>query len=1625
MSRRPPFIDPFLLACRTSNSKLAASGVVCLQRLVISKGLPKARLSEALGAFNACSDLGLDIQLKILQALPSLLQNYADDLVGDLLAGALQVCASLQNAKAHTVSGVAAATLQQLVTAVFEKAVIEDSQAVQVATVAEVPGDDGPVALRPAAYDAYRMFRDLVLTVDERKTKFVDLSSLSPDASLELLWSSLHANEQLFESHGELQSIIRSSLLPTVIRPLSEKLAFPLTLRSLRILDLLLRRSLLTYRHESEFAIGLMTLTIDSDLAPSWKRALVMEVIRNIFNTGDLVLDAYVAYDRKEGGRSIVQDLFAAFVRLSSEKPAAIGLGQQFTLPNAQPPPKDSGSIQSTVEAAGGMAGVISSAFGVADSSAAGISLQRSVPRTACLDQLDKTDPPAVPSTYIYTLVLECLNSFSEALAKVVLPLTVQHDERPSSNGHDADKRPTSRTVRSQSFRRRAVPLNPMDVESSTSDRVHAVAALITDCWPAVLATSSTFLNAALHEQYYRALIKSYQRFAQVAGLLRLITPRDALMTTLGKAAVPPHVLNASNPESVRSPSTESPRLSSNPKGLPSSDSLVSPPSSSRRFSTEQTRPMLTTRNLLCLRALLNLAIALGPTLGTAFSVVIDVLRQADMILSSTIVQQWLRDSSKPSQKASDSPAAVQAFGAEVAAVETAASRFMESTADYPNDSFLTVLETFCGFMAKDGRDTSLYEMGAISPPATPTLGKRTFSGLPGISAMTELQERDYRFVIPKLGSLAEINISRFTTYDVDESGWTLLVDTLADIASSSSRPVDARRAATEVLCKLSAGTVSEVSQEDSDTRATVQRQALAVLSTVISGIYEGEDELTSTDTEVQGYVLDALRAILERTGDSLVGGWDQSIAILSSAFERSERVNNRLGEEHGVADDTEDVDKVTRVDWSILSHDLVSPGIGRTAFAATQLICSDFQSSLPSGVITSLIELLFRFICQTDDLNIALTSITMAWAVADYLFQDANVTELDALDIDFSDMEEVESTIALAAPNSRAAQWMFLHFRLRDSIEQSTSNEVRNAAFQAIYNSFKTHGDKLTADIWNLCLRAIMLRIEAADAARYMQDEDGRKESRTARQNESLSQTIIKGTSEVVAQHISLIEQIAKLPSLWEMFLSKLEAYMDVGLNAAAFSALARVLLHIDRDALVWSAPAYRTLSLWLKRLPEAASDSSDRQGDQDAYVAYADTATEVYRLTKHNLGTSQLRRVIDNLYSCVQHSHGPSYSADVDAMSSLQAKVLNLLKAMEPNTQMIASSLVTVAAQLSLLHHDTNATDLQKGSSSIALASASIDWLHNLFITCLREELLDASAVLTGLHSLRRIIAEKYAVPAECKGVSLWRKATDAVVKLSGQTLQLEDRSYAIVTEYVGIAKGVVDCHGLSSAPDPNKVYEDQLADIESFESLRGLLVTRLSEAGVPDDVRLEYCRALFDASIVHATEPREVPGPDESPLVTLGKIRRGRARLIRPSQRERMSYTCFSELVQLASKRDGNPQTKLAQAAAPLLILRLAIPIRGYIADQSLRGSRPQPLSELEELLFCFTQTQSLQLDPDALTTEPGMDDRKGRKAHLHFLYPLLAKAVATAGDKWFGAEEVLKPLQSLLESINPVP
>jgi hypothetical protein len=840
----------------------------------------------------------------------------------------------------------------------------------EIPTIWEVPTEEGPVLLRPAALDAYRVFNDICLLTEGYKPQFIKSAGLPQTFGLELIESVLTNHADIFLTHPEQANTLRMRVMPFIISSLSEKLNFAATVRVARILYTLLRRHLSILASESEMAIGLLTHMLDQDTA-LWKRSLCMEVLRGIFSEAALIRRIFAMYDAQEGKKNILGDLVTAFGRISTEKPALIGLSHQSTIPMVRQT-DNGGSDQAMLEASG-IPGIISSSVTTSEP-AAGISTQWSTMRVACIDLLDKSDPPSVPDTYIYSLTLACLSGFSEGLAKFILPLTVP--ERPrkkarqaelesSKSGDSAPSTPDARIAveRQMSFKKSPIPINPLLLEDHPLfEEVKICAGIVDECWGAVLATCWTFLCSALDSEYYHGLVRAFQKFTHVAGLLRLSTPRDAFLTTLGKAAVPANVLTASTTQNpiAQTPPTESPSMFANARGLLSVDNLVGTPSDrGRQGSVDAGPPSLNTRNLLCLRALLNLGIALGPTLDTAWVIVLGTLQEADLVLFSSTKSSRTPTSTKKSsetQDTSDGSSLTANFGAEIKAVETAASRLLESSVDFPNDAFLQVVTALCKLFEK--HDESKMDGLGISVPASPG-GKRptqTHRRIHSVNAAPITQNQEDLFALAKLGDVASINIDRLMSYGPETSGWTILTSELISAACSPSTASSVRLRAAEILVRIVLESATASLSLPDGTRGVVQLRLLEAFNRSLKPLQpKDRDAQVSTQTadiDVHKIILDGLKSILEQCGESFISGWDIAFEIIGSVF--MQRPTDKGQTTSKIA---------TR-----------SARLIRPSFNSLQLICSDFLSSLPNSCFLILVDTLYNFCSQDDELNISLT---------------------------------------------------------------------------------------------------------------------------------------------------------------------------------------------------------------------------------------------------------------------------------------------------------------------------------------------------------------------------------------------------------------------------------------------------------------------------------------------------------------------------------------------------------------------------------------------------------------------------------------------------------------------------
>ncbi|GME34657.1 Armadillo-like helical protein [Neofusicoccum parvum] len=1369
----------------------------------------------------------LDIQLKILQALPSLIQNYSDDVRNELLSSVLQ-----------------------LVISTFEKVVVEDEKQLQIPTVTEVPGDDGNISVRPSANDAYKVFRDICLLTEGGKPQSIRFSAISQASGLELIEAVLSNHGSLFLTHSEQAFILRSHIMPLIIKSLSERLTFSITLRIMRVFNLILRQHLTIVPSECEMALGLLNHMLDPDAALPWKRAMCMEVFRNVYSDPNLIIQIYAQYDAQEGKKSIIRDNLAVFVRLSTEKPTLIGLGQHSTAPVNAPPEEDVlPDAQAALEA--GAVGIIGGAPNL--SSVPGISTQWSTLRIPCMDHLDKQEPPTLPETYIYSLVLSCINNFSESLAKFILPLTV-HKEGGKKKGKKGaaqqeppstpiEEKPKSRMARSQSFRRRTVPINPLELKHNPAEEaIKMTAESINDCWPAVLATCSTFLNAALDNEYYHDLVRSIQKFTQIAGLLRLSTPRDAFLTTLGKAAVPPTIFTASV---------------SNPK-----------------------------------------------TSGT---------------------------------------------------------------------------ETPTGF---------------------------------GLSIKTELHVQDYVFSLNKLGDLGTLNANRLISFDPDVSGWSLLVKALVSVASNVAK---------------------ETQAEDQPLKNEIHARVLSALQLVVDSLYEGasepEDELDETDIEVHVVVLDSLKSVLEQCGDSLQVGWNMVFLLARSVFVG---FGTKIQDGASAEDVTANGAKVQR------SSEMIATKLGRLSFSCVQLVCSDFLTAIPDDAIFLLLDLLYFFCDQGEDLNISLTTITYFWNVSDYLHGRADAAAMEELATKSIDAPNPEEQIQEGVQaRSIPAMWLHLLERIA-TIAHDRRAEVRNGTLHTLLRIFDNYGDQISPASWNLCLRVIMFRLLDFDIKQHQAFRSTNADPEEAHSWVETSRIILNGLVKLFSAYPESILSAPRFSTLWESMLDYFRQYLACGsqaVNAVTYDAVAGLLSKLETAELVGEGAVQKAAQIWLDGSPTDHAEYPSTAGNHEAYLAYVRCFKEFYRLVGKDLDAEALSKVSANLRTCIVTEERDAYTSDRDILTPLQKEVLGGIKIIKTSSDGVPTIIVKLLADFAALPFGRPPPiGTRDGNTWVALSKASMDRIQHLVAEHISStELFANGALLSALQSLVIPIRLKYEWKVQGKAPSLWQKATTTALSILGpalanaQSLSIEeDQMIPIWQEIVAIANGIAHADP-AAAPSPSVVLEDEAFDIKSLTTLRDIITPGLGASYIPDSIRRTYTSTLFHTSLIHPPSVDEIP-PDFAsapPLASLYRLRHGRTRDPAPTPRSKISYLCLRELLDLVRRRApgaaSDPQrVALARAAAPFLILRAALPLKSYIADQPLRGRMPQPASLRDELLFVLRELRALDCEPQAIPGT-GVEEAEGQR-HLQRLYPLFVRAVGVSVGKGCGDREVVGVLEGVLGGVG---
>ncbi|XP_056596097.1 protein MON2 homolog isoform X2 [Triplophysa dalaica] len=637
-------VQPFLMGCGTKEPKITQLCLAAIQRLMSHEVVSEAAAGNIINMLWQLMENGLE-ELKLLQTVLVLLTT--NTVVHDeVLSKAIVLCFRLHFTKDNITNNTAAATVRQVVTVVFERMVAEDERFKGLAE--EPPAVQGNSnrrsvsTLRPSAKDAYMLFQDLCQLVNaDAPYWLVGMTEMTRTFGLELLESVLNDFPEVFLQHQEFSFLLKERVCPLVIKLFSpnikfrqgscgsaaspapvEKPYFPICMRLLRVVSVLIKHFYSLLVTECEIFLSLLVKFLDGE-KPQWLRAVAVESVHRLCVQPHLLRSFCQSYDMKQHSTKVFRDIVNALGSF---------IQSLFILPSA------GNSSSSSAPAGGSVSGGQGSAQGIPGAAGSGgplttqaafeyrgtwiplmnVSVQGSAKATY-LEMLDKVEPPSIPEGYAMSVAFSALLDLVRGItAMIESALAVENQVAPVREGEAPVKPPLSYSG----------PHEPLAHEVWEE--------MVNACWCGLLAALSLLLDASTDEAATENILKAELSMAALCGRLGLVTPRDAFITAVCKASLPPHY-------ALTILSSNTANLSNKVYSIQGqSVQMVSPSSESHQQVVAVGQPLtaqpqgtvvLTAKNIQCMRTLLNLAHCHGVYLGTSWQLVLATLQHLVWIL--------------------------------------------------------------------------------------------------------------------------------------------------------------------------------------------------------------------------------------------------------------------------------------------------------------------------------------------------------------------------------------------------------------------------------------------------------------------------------------------------------------------------------------------------------------------------------------------------------------------------------------------------------------------------------------------------------------------------------------------------------------------------------------------------------------------------------------------------------------------------------------------------------------------------------------------------------------------------------------------------------------------------------
>lgn len=1520
---------PFILACSSGNSKLINQYFPILTKLIVSSIVPADKIENVLVGLEESISIGTDIQLRIIQCLPSLMQNY--NIEGKNFLKLLDICSSLTNNRSLVVNNTASATLQQLFSDFFDNTMEvfrnegEESYEIKI-------GEE-TTKVQKLVYEGYQIFNDLCNIINNDSLEYLDQKiHLKTLSVFEIIENVIITHKELFLNLTQYQHLLKSKLIPGLLSNMNNTHQnFPLIVRTIRVIHVLLFTQLDNLEIESEIILSFLNhILLSNDSSTSngkgastesiqtshsesinqvnWEQILILEMYRSLFSEFDIIKSIFENYDNNPKKKDVIQELLSIINNFLLNNSYII-INDVVSIPLIQP-----GSVY--------------------------LSVQLSSLKISILDHLDKLEPPTnIPNTYSIYLVLRLLMSFSEGISNFIEDLSNTPEKEELENN------------------------------------IEFIRSIIESSYPYISQLFKSFIYISMDNETFHALIRSIQKFTHSVGLLGLQDSRDGLMLILSEAIIK----NTSKQDKKIVQPGSSSLQEQGKQLLAFGESLVESFSSTIQPLQQQQQDQVSnqvqtaegdgyrvksrrfnSRQVTCFRALTNLAISLGSTLDKSWEIIWLTFQWVDFFISGPDeISGYYNNKEFKNFNESQLPSLNPQ---DLSNIDASMKKLIDSFAEYPESSYFELIQVL-----SESFNESIYN---DNPQ-------------PKFKDLT-ICPYNKSYLMKRLISVVQVNPIKFLV--LADNPWNHLVQFFIKFVTSRNLSSNIRIHLVENFNDIIIN-VSEHGFETSNSdeiKSLTSKKTLDGISKILQSLFNlgipSELLLLNCETEIHLILLNTLHELIDRYDKYYQNSWDIVFQILNTSF------RNRDGEESSFSEHNENDKKLSEKFRSLIGSSFDTLKLILDEFLLTlpfnQLkILIDTLFNFCSQVYDLNISFssVSYFWLISDSVKSRIGNVNSE------ISKNVNINDENSL-ISFINETNEESQFYYKILDVYLLSSM-------SKLTSDSRAQVRDGAIQTVFKIIDFHGSLIPSWglIYDIVLPLLLDLKKVGEVQNNVNINNGSYNNIKKEWIESLSLKL-SGLVSIYNKFVIKFDGDQKETDinikLWKKiieYFNKLLEFKWLELDLKLFKSYNDLILPLKPDGKHNIEIRNLLYNFWSNFIIEY--DFINNQY-QEILAIYVECFTTLYHIIREDLTTEEIGIILSILNKCARYPILPSNLNDDKQMTNLQKSVIESLKIIDSKDEQINSSIVQQLTTILIYPFDTRVRIEKKLNNSnnklngkklkiptfIAISHHAMDLIsYRIKQFTNLEVLLTDKGMIKLIQSLLEIHQNKSeGIPSRQR--KLWVESNELltiiVSRLINENLSTIQKNYELWDLLLASI---------------NICFEESPWD-ETNESINIGQYHKLSEQIIPamlsiaKDERIDsliegFVKKIYEKSYLYKFNDIEqaIIGPQES----IDDIRQslinydfdqsfGSAEVLASYDNRDIRVTCLKELIKFAESSDD----KLVNISLPYFINRSAYTIRRFIADAKLNYRAPLPRIQEEEVkiivLAITTMKQNFQSD-----------------------------------------------------------